>query len=590
MYFQKLSRLWLLSLALFISTFAFAQSATQPSANLSSPFSLSTSIGYDLPSFNLPYQELTYQGGRYFDATANYHFSRHFGIGLTYANMRTAPNIRIPGFIYVGTTAKPVAALTQKINRQYAGIGPTYRAFLGGSKLSVEAFPSFGRSWLRGGDAYATADSLTQLVNTGYDSPAWAAKMDLSLRYDLSPRFSLGAKVYYLRHFQVHANDLLDLGPGGAMTISHGENIYDSSVNPYTMTSSAPMVVNIDPDKPVCQDLSSFGAALTLGFRFGGGAAGAKKVENPACTTCCPDDGHRLIVTVRDAPTQHMLGDAAVVVKDMSGQPVATGTTNAFGIVEFLDVPHGTYVIEGKLYDVATTSASVAEFEFGPGEIVRKELFYEDLRFILKGVVINKRGRTPEPNVVARLSSERTGSVMQDNTNGTGGFKFQLDGGTDYTVVGSKQNRLSDIERVSTVGLVRSTTLFVELELGVDDFDCTQGAVLDIKYNLGRHDLLPEARFELNRLVQYLKDHPTDRVELGSHTDSQGQNDFNQKLSDKRASAAVDYIIGKGISRDRILARGYGETRLLNRCGDGVNCSDEEHRVNRRTEARLLCK
>jgi len=217
----------------------------------------------------------------------------------------------------------------------------------------------------------------------------------------------------------------------------------------------------------------------------------------------------------------------------MAGQPVSTGTTNAYGVVEFPDIPHGSYVIEGQLYGIATTTSSAAAVEFAPGAIVRKELFYEDLRFILKGVVRNKRDRSPEPNVIARLTSERTGSVAQDNTDGAGKFKFQLDGGTDYTVVGSKKNRLSDIERVSTVGLVRSTTLFVELELGVDDFDCTHNAVLDIKYNLDKSDILTEARFELDRLVQYLKDNPSDRVELGSHTDSRGSDGYNQNLSER---------------------------------------------------------
>lgn len=585
MFFKNLISYWLLLAVILLSGAVNAQ-ASPPSY---SPFNLSTSIGYDIPSFNLPYQELSYRGGRYFDVTAGYNFSRNFGLGLTYANMHTSPEILIPDDIFIGTTSFPVTSQTLKLKRQYAGIGPTYRTSLGGSRLSLKVFPSFGRSWLRGGDAYAEANSVAQLVNTGYDGPAWATKLDLSLSYDLSPRFSLGAKVYYLRHFQVHPDNELDVLPGGTMTISHGENSYLSAPNPYTWDNLPPNVVNIDQDKPICSDLSSFGAALTLTYRFGGADAGAEKVEDDICSTCCPNDGHRLVVTVRDAPTKKLLADAAVVVKDMAGLPVATGTTNAFGIVEFLDVPHGNYVIEGQLYGIATTTASAADVEFGPGVIVRKELFYEDLRFILKGVVINKRDRAPEPNVIARLTSEGTGSVVQDNTNGTGSFRFQLDGGTDYTVVGSKKNRLSDIERVSTIGLVRSTTLFVELELGVDDFDCARGAVLDIKYNLGKWDLLTEARFELDRLVQYLKDNPNDRIELGSHTDSQGTNSYNQNLSEQRADSAVNYIIGKGISRSRILARGYGETRLLNRCVDGVNCSDNEHRVNRRTEATLIC-
>ncbi|MEM7575495.1 MAG: OmpA family protein, partial [Bacteroidota bacterium] len=112
---------------------------------------------------------------------------------------------------------------------------------------------------------------------------------------------------------------------------------------------------------------------------------------------------------------------------------------------------------------------------------------------------------------------------------------------------------------------------------------------LDIKYDLDDYRILPEARFELDRLVRYLNDNLMDRVELGSHTDSRGSTNYNQTLSENRALSAVDYIISKGISRDRILAKGYGETRLLNACRDGVTCSEEDHRINRRTEAVLLC-
>lgn len=590
MYPQKNLCGLLFLLALLLSNVSKGQSTAPLPVQNFSPFSLSASLGYDYPLFDLPYNELKYRGGRYFDVKADYFFSRHFGGRLVYANLQTRPESLLPEEVFYAGMPFPVTRQQNNLSRQYVGIGPSYRTYLGPSDFSFQLTPTVGRSWLRGGDVYEEANGSPQLINTGFNTSAWAAKLDLELNYDFSPRFSLGVSVYYMRHFQVHFDNQLDVGPGGTMTISHGENVYDSSPNPYTVRSGAvPNVVMNDPENPVCGDLYSVGGALTMRYRFGGARAGAKEVKEEICTSCCPNDGHRLIVTVRDAPTQQLLADADVVVKDMNGQPVSTGTTNAYGIVEFPDVPHGNYVIEGQLYGIATTTASAAEVEFGPDVIVRKELFYEDLRFILKGVVRNKRDRSPEPNVIARLTSERTGSVAQDNTDGGGKFKFQLDGGTDYTVVGSKQNRLSDIERVSTIGLVRSTTLFVELELGVDDFDCTHNAVLDIKYNLDKWDILTEARFELDRLVQYLKDNPSDRVELGSHTDSRGTDGYNQNLSEQRAGSAVNYIIGKGVSRDRILARGYGETRLLNRCANGVNCSESEHRINRRTEAKLIC-
>ncbi|AYN01327.1 OmpA family protein [Chryseobacterium sp. 3008163] len=79
------------------------------------------------------------------------------------------------------------------------------------------------------------------------------------------------------------------------------------------------------------------------------------------------------------------------------------------------------------------------------------------------------------------------------------------------------------------------------------------------------------------------------KVELSSHTDSRASNAYNQKLSQRRADSSVSYIVSHGIERSRLVSRGAGETELLNRCSDNVACSEEEHRINRRTEFKILC-
>ncbi|PHI20851.1 hypothetical protein CEQ90_05665 [Lewinellaceae bacterium SD302] len=585
---------FIIQLMLFVSSLSLGVIGAQdiPESLVSddpSSFIISVAAGYDLPAFDLPYEELDYRGGRYLNARAGYFFTPLWGAQVDFTNIITKPESSIPDLVYFGSLPKAVSRQREVLHRNYLGIGPVLRTGLGRSLFAIEVAPSFGRSWLNGGDIYLESDKLPQLLNTGYNTDSWAAKLNLGFQYSFSSRLNIGLNAYYLRHFQVHPDNKLSFAsPPGMLSISHGENLYVHATNPYEVSSSPPNVVPIDPDQAKCTDLTSFGASVSLTYVFGQ----SENVRPPAvvCNNCCPDDGHKLIVTVQDAPTKQMINDADVVLKDLAGEIVSTGTTNGFGAVEFYDVPHGTYLIEGALFGVATTSATIAADEFQPDEIVRKELFYEDLRFVLKGVVLNKNSRLSEPNVIARLTNEQSGQVNQDNTDGGGNFSFQLNGNTEYRIVGSKKNRLSDIERVSTIGLLRSTTLFVELELGVDDFDCGLGTVLNIKYNLASYDLLPEARFELDRLVQYLKDNTSDRVELGSHTDSQGSKAYNQNLSEQRANSAVNYIIGRGVDRDRILARGYGESRILNRCTDGINCSDAEHRVNRRTEAKLLCK
>ncbi|NNC69931.1 MAG: OmpA family protein, partial [Flavobacteriaceae bacterium] len=85
-------------------------------------------------------------------------------------------------------------------------------------------------------------------------------------------------------------------------------------------------------------------------------------------------------------------------------------------------------------------------------------------------------------------------------------------------------------------------------------------------------------------IVQIMKETPVLMIEAGSHTDSRGPKAYNQKLSERRAKSTVDYIVSKGISKDRIIAKGYGESQLINNCKDGVRCGIEKHKLNRRTE------
>lgn len=109
----------------------------------------------------------------------------------------------------------------------------------------------------------------------------------------------------------------------------------------------------------------------------------------------------------------------------------------------------------------------------------------------------------------------------------------------------------------------------------------------NIYYDLDKSFIRPDAAIELDKLVNILKDNPKITVELGSHTDCRATSEYNNSLSQRRADAAVAYIVEHGIPQGRITAKGYGETKLTNRCRDGVPCTETEHQRNRRTEVRI---
>ena len=111
----------------------------------------------------------------------------------------------------------------------------------------------------------------------------------------------------------------------------------------------------------------------------------------------------------------------------------------------------------------------------------------------------------------------------------------------------------------------------------------------NLYYDYGKWELKPQGRVELNKVINLFKDNPALIIELGSHTDSRGKSNKNLELSEKRAQSAVSYLRTFGnIPNENIIARGYGESKILNKCKDGIDCSESQHARNRRTELKII--
>ena len=113
--------------------------------------------------------------------------------------------------------------------------------------------------------------------------------------------------------------------------------------------------------------------------------------------------------------------------------------------------------------------------------------------------------------------------------------------------------------------------------------------ILPIYYDYNSANLRPGSRTVIDTtILAIMTDQPNISVEIGSHTDSRGRDSYNLDLSQRRAQSVVDYLVSKGIKRSRLIAKGYGETRLINKCANGVSCSEAEHQNNRRTDFRVI--
>ena len=110
----------------------------------------------------------------------------------------------------------------------------------------------------------------------------------------------------------------------------------------------------------------------------------------------------------------------------------------------------------------------------------------------------------------------------------------------------------------------------------------------NIYYEKNSAQLTFSSKRELDKLADFMIDNPSINIEVGSYTDSKGSATYNKKISQKRAEAASTYLTAKGISSTRITPVGYGESKLLNECTDGKECLEFQHKINRRTEVKIL--
>lgn len=554
-------------------------------------------VGYDIPLFKLPFENFDYNGGLYLSPHLDYVFTGGFAVRGSYDFISSTPLTKLTSTIDAAAGPLSLSTQQQTLKRHNFLVGPGFKVRTG-KRLRLSLFALVGYSLLRGGDLFALGQSTTLgnrdlVLHTGFSGGAWTGKIDASLGIRLSPKLHLNIGAYYLRHFGVPFDRQFEYAPyAGTQAWHHATESFTTNVsgNSEILPAAAVSFDHPDGQEHACVELSSIGLTLGLAFRFGSKPKNKDLIKTGTiCQTCCPNDKHKVIVTVIDRPTGKPIPGADALIRDLNGNPVAAGITNGYGVVDFGELNHGDYRTIALVYGVETTDATIKDEEFFGDSIILRTVYYEDLRFILNGVTKNLSTKQNEPDVLVSLTNKRSGDVAQDNSDAYGAFAFRLEPSSSYQVFGNKANRLSEIEAVSTIGLNRSTTLFVELELGVQVFECAQGVVLDIKYEFDRDRLTPTSRFELDRLVRYMKDHSVQGVELSSHTDSRGTSEYNQDLSQRRAQSAVSYIVSQGISRSSIIARGYGEDRLLNNCSDGVQCDETDHLINRRTEARLIC-
>jgi len=221
----------------------------------------------------------------------------------------------------------------------------------------------------------------------------------------------------------------------------------------------------------------------------------------------------------------------------------------------------------------------------------------------IEGTVIDKESAYPIEGATVFMYNIKEDKVYIAKSNKKGKYRFPVLSNGKIIIKAVDNKHLSDC---------LSSILFFETQETDTTYKAPRDLLLD-KYKIGfawrirdthydfdkseiRKDAMPildslvnlayKYSITLDSLVLVLRDKPI-TIEVGSHTDSRGSFEYNNKLSEERSKSVVSYLVQKGIDPGRIRAIGYGEYHLLNKCADGVDCTEEEHQINRRTEAKI---
>lgn len=231
----------------------------------------------------------------------------------------------------------------------------------------------------------------------------------------------------------------------------------------------------------------------------------------------------------------------------------------------------------------------------------------------LRGKVINEKYGHSVPNVEVQLIDFCTGEEQVTFSDAEGNYSFPcLTCGCEFLAIGKKQYFRTTKKEVSTLSDICGTVEWLQadlyLNLGEDEseptttvsqvtqaeyqpIDLVVGNTIELKniyYDFDKYFIREGSAESLDWVVTLMNKYPSLEIELTSHTDARGGTRYNKWLSRKRAKAARQYLIDRGIEPERLQAKGYGEMQIRNHCYDGIDCTEAEHQYNRRTELSVV--
>jgi ompA/motB domain protein len=209
----------------------------------------------------------------------------------------------------------------------------------------------------------------------------------------------------------------------------------------------------------------------------------------------------------------------------------------------------------------------------------------------LTGVVKDAETKQPLSEVALTLSNKAMEAASKIKSRKDGSFTFKLNykmcKDPYFYIRGQKERyEVNEVKVNNEEGEVKYEFYLKPRQVAVQK-NTDLAKVFEIKeiyFDLGKYNIREDAALELSKIAEVMKENPTMKIDIRAHTDSRGSDASNLKLSENRAKATLEWIAKQGVDRKRLSAKGYGETRLVNGCTNGVPCTEEEHQANRRSE------
>ena len=314
-----------------------------------------------------------------------------------------------------------------------------------------------------------------------------------------------------------------------------------------------------------------------------------KEVVKPVVPTLKPEPitltAKNVEIIVLDEATNQPLINVAITLQNNDGQQ-RNGITDINGKAIFNEVAAGNYTIKGSLNNIAATTANIDKniFENTINPLL-VSLTHNDPRFTLAGNTIDKSIGQPVGNTEVNITNTTQNTTdLTTSREPDGAFSTQLAANGEFVIFAKKAGFISNIEKIKTLGLNRSTTLYVNLELGIAEAKVGKNMVLNnIYFEPGKAVLNTNSSTDLFKLVQFLKDNPTTRLEIQGFTDNTGNALVNKKLSEKRANSIVNYLVINGVSKSRLTAKGFGALQPI---ADNTTAAGKAK--NRRVEMKVV--